>query len=180
MTPQRWLTATRLRGPVLGFVDGIMNALALAAGSILDTTRSVTIQLACRVSLFAAVTGWFVLFVSTYVDLRAELVRSARELNLGGHGRLAVTSLGRTVLREAGWESVAGGCASFVGCFIPLLVAWLIPDHGWVGLVVAFAMLAALGVALARSVQGRPLVWSALLLLGGVLLTVVGLWLRIA
>ena len=170
----------KLRGPVLGFVDGIMNALALASGSILGANRSVTLPLTLRISLFAAATGCFVLFVSSYVDLRVELVRSARELNLAGDGRLALTHLGRTILREAGWEAVAGAATSFIGCLVPLAVAWLIPAHGWIGILVAFVMLAALGIALAETTQGHKAVWSILLVLGGVGLTAVGLVLKIS
>jgi len=168
------------RGPVLGFVDGVMNALALASASILDVGRQVTFGLALRVSLFAAVTGWFVLFVSTYVDLRSELVHAARELNLGGRGRLALTSLGRTVFREALREAAAGGAASFIGCLIPLLIAWLTPRHGWIGMLSAFVMLACLGASLARFIHGRSVVWSGLLVLGGIVLAGIGRWLKIA
>lgn len=105
-----------LRGPVLGFIDGIMNALALTAGSILRSDRPVTGELAVQISLFAATTGLFVIFVSGYVDLRAALVRAARQLNLTESGRLAATRLGRTIVREAGWEATdaSGGPAAVV------------------------------------------------------------------
>ena len=169
-----------LRGPVLGFIDGIMNALALTAGSILRADRPVTAELTVQISLFAATTGFFVIFVSGYVALRAELVRASRQLNLTGSGRLAATQLGRTIVREAGWEATAGGIASFLGCLVPLAVAWAFPNHGWVGILTAFAMLAGLGVVLANLIQGRKSVWSILLIVGGVALTMIGLWLEIA
>ena len=165
---------------MLGFIDGIINALALTAGSILGADRPVTGELAVQISLFAATTGIFVIFVSGYVGLRAELVRAARQLNLTGSGRLAATQLGRTIVREAGWEATAGGIASFLGCFVPLAVAWVFPNHGWVGILIALAMLAVLGVVLADLIQGRKLVWSLLLAASGVVLTMVGLWLKIA
>ena len=157
-----------------------MNALALTAGSILGANRPVTAELAVQISLFAASTGFFVIFVSGYVALRAELVRSAHQLNLTGSGRLAATRLGRTVVREAGWEATAGGIASFLGSLVPLAIAWAFPNHGWVGILVAFAMLAGLGVVLANLIQGRKLVWAILLTVGGIALTVIGLWLKIA
>lgn len=177
MTFRRRIT---LRGPVLGFIDGIINVLALTAGSILRAGRPVTVELAVQISLFAATTGVFVIFVSSYVALRAELVRAARQLNLTGSGRLAATRLGRTIVREAGWEATAGGIASFLGCFVPLAVAWAFPNHGWVGILIALAMLAGLGVVLAELVQGRKLVWSIFLTVSGIALTMIGLWLEIA
>ncbi len=169
-----------LRGPVLGFIDGIMNALALAAGSILLADRAVTIDLALRISLFAASTGLFVIFVSGYVDLRAELVRAAGQLNLTGSGRLVATQLGRTILREASWEAAACAVASFIGCFVPLVVAWAFPNYGWIGILIAFAMLAGLGVMLANFAQGSKTIWAGSLAAGGVVLTLIGLWLKIA
>ena len=169
-----------LRGPVLGFIDGILNALALTAGSILLADQPVTGELAVQISLFAASTGFFVIFVSGYVDLRAELVRASHQLSLTGSGRLAATQLGRTIVSEAGWEAIAGSIASFLGCFAPLAVAWAVPNYGWVGILIAFAMLAGLGAVVANLVHGRKLVWSLLLTAGGVVLTVIGLWLKIA
>lgn len=179
MTLRRLLAHQTLRGPVLGFVDGIINALTLAAHSIVGTGPPMTFHLAVRIALFAFGTGCLVLFVSGYVDLRNELVRATRQLNLRRNNNLAITHLGRAVLRESGIDAGAGGIASFLGCLLPLTVANLDPARSWLGIVAALVMLAILGAALALSVGGRWPVWAATLALAGGALTGIGLWLRI-
>ncbi|WP_188897571.1 hypothetical protein [Microlunatus endophyticus] len=139
-----------------------------------------TLGLAIRISAFAFGTGCLVLFVSGYVDLRSELVRATRELSLARDKNLAVTRLGHAVLRDSGLDAAAGGTASFLGCFLPLVVAVIVPSQAWIGIVVAIAMLAVLGAALARSIGGRWLTWSIILAASGMVLTGVGLWLQIA
>lgn len=165
---------------MLGLVDGIINALTLAAGSILHGHLGVGLGLALRIGCFAFATGWFVLFISDYVGLRADLVRAARQLNLTEHGQLATTQLGRAVRREALADATIGGIASFAGSLVPLLAAGAMPRYSWVAIVIAVGMLAVLGIGLARTVYGRPSVWAVALAVGGVLLTVVGLQLQIA
>lgn len=179
MTVRRILAHQTIRGPVLGFVDGIINALTLAAGSIIGSAPPMTLTLAIRISLFALGTGSLVLFVSGYVDLRSELVRATRQLNLARNKNLAITHLGRAVLREGAIDAGAGGVASFLGCLLPLLVAVLVPDRAWVAIIVAIAMLAALGAVFAISVGGRWPVWALSLASSGIALTAVGLWLKI-
>lgn len=169
----------RLRAPVLGFVDGIMNALTLAAGSILRSGEGMGVDLAVRIGGFAFVTGWFVLLVSGYVGLRSELVHAERQLNLTEHGRLATTRLGHVVLREALIDAGAGGAASFIGSVIPLLAAQAIPGYSWISIAIAISMLAALGALLARTIHGRPTVWAVALTVGGVVLTAIGFQLHI-
>jgi hypothetical protein len=87
---------------VAGLIDGMLNALALAAGRLLHAGgEGVTISLALRVSVAAGATTIFVFFVAHYAQLRLELVRHERELNFTTHGRLAATSLGRRVFFES-------------------------------------------------------------------------------
>lgn len=166
--------------PVLGFVDGILNALTLAAASILHQGRAIGAGFTVRVGLFALATAGFVLFVARYADARTELVRQARQLNLASHGHLASTRLGRAVLREALGDATIASIASFLGAVVPLAVASALPQHSWVALLVAIALLAALGSVVAVVIHGRRVYWSIALGSGGLLLTLVGLALRIA
>jgi VIT1/CCC1 family predicted Fe2+/Mn2+ transporter len=170
----------RLLPPVLGLVDGIETALALAAASLVTESRPIGGGLVVRIGVFAAVTAGFVLFVARYAESRLELVRHARELNMLEHGRLAATSLGRAVLRDATEDAVLGGAASFAGAAVPLAIAALVPSHAWLAVPTAVALLAALGVALSRLIFGRPAIWAAALAASGVALAAVGVELRIA
>jgi VIT1/CCC1 family predicted Fe2+/Mn2+ transporter len=170
----------RLLPPVLGFVDGILTALALAAGAIVHEHRAIEAGLTLRIAIFALVTAAFVLFVARYSELRIELVREARELNLTRHGQLATTRLGRAVLAEASGDASLASAMSFVGALVPLAVASAVPSDPWLAIVVAVALLAALGVALARTIHGNPLIWASALAASGVALTLVGIELGIA
>ena len=102
MSIRHWLHATHNRLDVVaGLIDGILTALILAAAKILHHDGGLTLALVGKVGVASACTTVFVFFVAHYAELRAELVRSERELNLLAHGRLATTRLGRQVLRES-------------------------------------------------------------------------------
>ena len=174
------ISRERLMPPVLGFVDGILNALTLAAASILHRGKPIGLGLTLRVGAFAVVTAAFVLFVARYADARTELVRQSRQLSLASHGHLAETKLGRAVLREALGDATLASTTSFLGAVLPLAVATAIPAESWVAVVVAVVLLSALGVVVAVVVHGRRIYWALALGSGGVALSLIGLTLRIA
>ncbi|HEY7536057.1 MAG TPA: hypothetical protein VH878_08950, partial [Thermodesulfobacteriota bacterium] len=73
---------------VIGLVDGILTALTLAGGKVLNTRDSIETTLVLRISMAAALSGAFIFFVAEYVRLRGELVHAERHLNLTSHGHL--------------------------------------------------------------------------------------------
>jgi predicted membrane protein (TIGR00267 family) len=164
---------------VLGLSDGVLTALTLAAGSVLNPGRHIAMNMALRIAVSAFASGAFVFFVARYSQLRSELVNAERQLNLTSHGRLAASKLGRDVLREAVLSASLSSIASFVGAMIPLAVAALFPAHGWAALAAALVTLALLGAGLAKVSFGSPLYWSTTLVVGGVALSILGVQLRI-
>ncbi|WP_213069428.1 hypothetical protein [Methylomicrobium album] len=86
---------------VAGWRDGILTALTLASGRLLDADTPIDAGLALRVATAAAVSGGFILFVAHYAELRSELIHAERQLNLRSHGCLAATRLGRMALYNA-------------------------------------------------------------------------------
>jgi hypothetical protein len=74
-----------------------------------------------RVALFALVTAMFTVFVARYVELRAGLVRAARQLSLLEQGALAATRLGRAARWDAVVDAVQACAASFSGALLPLV-----------------------------------------------------------
>lgn len=177
MKPLLWLLDAKHRFDlVAGLCDGILTALTLAAGRLLDSQAAMRPDLALRVAIAAGASGAFIFFVARYAALRGRLVEAERQLNLTGHGRMAATHLGRQVIQEAGGSAVINSLCGFCGALLPLLLGVVLPA---VMLVVALAALAALGAFLAHTVHGRPLRWSAGLLAGGVALTFLGLHLKI-
>jgi predicted membrane protein (TIGR00267 family) len=175
-----WLSKRERRlSCIAGLCDGILTALIFAAGTLLNYDRSMSIGLALRIACAALASGAFIFFVAHYAELRGELVHAERQLNLTSHGRFATTRLGTAVLRDAAVAAVIASGSTFVGALLPLLGAALFPRPAWLSLAVAIAALGALGIGLAKSIVGSPLRWGTALVLGGILVSLIGLKLHI-
>lgn len=163
----------------LGVADGILNALTLASATVLRG-RGLGVELALRVGAVALVSALFTVFVAEYAQLRAELRHAERQLNLTSSGRLASSSLGQAVVREAAEAATVAGVSSFAGAVGPLFIGVLVPRVGWVALVMSVGALGAMGAALATVVGGRRMRWVAAMVVSGVVVAVIGVVLDIA
>jgi VIT1/CCC1 family predicted Fe2+/Mn2+ transporter len=168
-----------LRPLALGLSDGLLNALVLAAGAVLNADKGVTIGLAARVSAVAFVTGMVMFFIGEYAQLRADLVRAEHQLNMTRSGRLATGALGRRARVKAAAAAGTASVASFIGALLPLLVGALIPALRVLPLVLSVLALGGLGAILARAVNGNPLLWALGMLLCGAAAAAVGVELNI-
>lgn len=162
----------------LGIADGILNALTLASASVLHG-RGLSMTLAVRVGAVAAITSVFTVFVAEYAQFRAELVQAEHELSFTESGRLAASSLGRQVIRDAVAAALAATGASFVGASVPLLIGTAAVGYSWSALVVSVLALGGLGAALATAVGGNRPRWVGSLMVMGVIVAVVGVVLDI-
>jgi predicted membrane protein (TIGR00267 family) len=164
----------------LGLSDGILNALVLASGALLRAREAVTVLLGVRVGVAALATAAFAVYVAKYADLRGQLARASRQLNLASRGYLAATQLGRHAAREAFLAMVIASAASFVGALLPLAAGALLPGPPWLPVAIAVAALAGLGGALGRVVGGNPARWAIVLTVGGIAVAIVGVQIHIA
>jgi VIT1/CCC1 family predicted Fe2+/Mn2+ transporter len=164
---------------VLGLSDGILTALTLAAGRLIDGGGHVDVSLAARVGVGAWASGAFAFFVARYAELRHQLVRAERQLNLTSHGQLASSHLGAWTLRSSLLAAAVSSGASFLGALVPLLVAAAFPQYRAAGLVTSYFILAALGFGLAHVLHGSKSRWIAAIVFAGVVLSVVGLYLKL-
>lgn len=161
---------------VAGLIDGILNALALAAGRLVHSGgEGATLNLALRVSVAAGATTIFVFFVAHYAELRLELVRHERELNFTEHGRLAATNLGRRVFLKSLRKAMLASAFSLAGALFPLILCTLLPSPAWLGLAITVLALGVLGALLAKTFYGSPLLWGICLFVGGIALAFVGM-----
>jgi predicted membrane protein (TIGR00267 family) len=180
MNFRHWLHATHNRLDIVaGLIDGILTALTLAAAKILHHDGSLSLALVGKVGAASACATVFVFFVAHYTELRAELVRSERELNLLAHGRLATTRLGRQVLRESAVGAIVASICSLIGAMLPLFFSFLFPGMPLAGLALTVLLLGILGAALAWSTFGSPIVWALGMMAGGIVLAVIGVKLDI-
>lgn len=159
---------------VLGLSDGILNALTLASNAVLHG-HGLSASLGLRVGLVALASAFFTLFVAEYAQYRLELKHAERQLLFTQSGRLATTSLGRAVLRDAFVESALAATASFFGAVTPLIVGAALPQASWISLVASVAGLGVLGGVLAVNVGGRPLLWTVGLVVTGLAVTFIGI-----
>lgn len=180
MTSLRRVAAVTRMPLVLGLMDGLLAALTLAGGSLLDSGDPVTTGLALRVAVFAFTTTAFAMGVADYTTRRAELVAAAAQLNLTRRGQLATTRLGRLARWRTVRATLAAAIASLAGALAPLLAGAALPHLSQLAAALAIAALAALGAVLAHDVAARPTLWAAALGTGGIAVTAIGAWLHIA
>lgn len=164
---------------VMGFVDGILTAMLLAAQKILGHGTPVAFESALKVAVFALATAGFVFYIGRYAELRSQLVRAAAQLNLRKRGKLATTHLGRMVVREAVIEALASGACSFISALLPLSLAAAFPSVPWLSALVSLFLLGLLGSVLGKAVRGSSLKWSVGLVMGGLIVMVLGFKLHI-
>lgn len=181
MTIAGWLFSPRTRLDVVGgVVDGILTTLTLTAARLLGpAAQPIDLSLALRVSAAAGLTTVFVFFLAHYAQLRAQLLRAERQLNVLRHGRLFQSHLGREVLAEALGGAVLAAACSVLGALAPMLLVLIVPGPAWIGCVMAILVLAGLGAVLARSFYGSPLAWALALLIAGAVMTALGFELSI-
>lgn len=164
---------------VAGLSDGILTALTLSAGKLIQADSLLTLDLALRVAVAGASSSAFMLFVAHYSQLRGELAEAERQLNLTAHGQLASSRLGRTVLIESATAAILGSLAGFCGALLPLLVGVIVPSAPWLAIAAALAALAILGAFLAFAVNGRAAAWAGALVLAGAALAYLGTYLKL-
>jgi VIT1/CCC1 family predicted Fe2+/Mn2+ transporter len=164
---------------VMGCVDGILTAMVLTAGRMLEHGSPIDASLVLRVAVSSLATAGFIFFVARYTEYRGRLVRAETQLNMTEHGRLAASQLGRSVLHDAMSEACISGACSFAGAALPLAIAMLIPAVPLLAIALSIGLLSILGFMLGRTVHGSPGVWAMSLLIGGVLMTVVGVQLHL-
>ncbi|MFT3862886.1 MAG: hypothetical protein QM729_01340 [Solirubrobacterales bacterium] len=164
----------------LGLADGILNALTLAAANLVGSGGHIEVGLALRISAAALVTAGFAVFVAEYSDARGVLRRASRQLNMSDERGLVETQLGRSALRGAVVQAATAALASMVGALGPLLLAAALPGPGWIAAAIAIVALGFLGAGLATAVLGDRIVWATGLVVGGIAVTALGAWLKIA
>lgn len=165
---------------VAGLVDGILNALTLAAAKLIEADNSgVSLNLALRVGIAAGITTIFVFFVAHYAELRLQLIRHERQLNMTEHGRLAASKLGQQIFQESLVKALLASLFSLVGALFPLLCCVLIPTPRWASPAIAILALAGLGALLAKTFYGSAVTWALALATFGAGMTLVGIELNL-
>jgi len=163
---------------VLGITDGILTALTLAAGHMLNSGDLLSFSLALRISSVSLLTSLFMFFTAEYARLRGELVHAAKQLNLSARGHLATTQLGKSILRESLLAAGISALSSFLGSLLPLGLG-AVSTRAELSFALTLLALAVLGVALGHALYASPLLWAIGLLLMGGFLALAGMYLKV-
>jgi predicted membrane protein (TIGR00267 family) len=172
-------TRDRLFPFLLGFIDGLLTALTLCTGKLMQEGADLDFYFALRISFTALITGCFVFFVAKYAELRGQLIQAEKELNLVSSGRLASTALGRKVLYSSMIDAILSGVSGFIGAFFPLIVVLIDPYRPWITFSFSIAILGIFGWILGKTVGRKAALWSIALILGGLIVIFLGMKLHI-
>ncbi len=157
----------------IGLSDGIITALMLVSGDILRG-EYVYLGLALRVAYGSSFVGTFSYFIAQYSELRGELSRTSRQLNLRSSSYLLKSKLGRDIIFESVLGAASAGFFGFVGALIPLLPDVLIPNMPLFAIGFSEASLAVLGIGIGRAVRGNYIFWIILMASIGLLVAWAG------
>lgn len=91
------------------------------------------------------------------------------------HGKLAATSLGRSVFFESLYKALLASGFSLAGALFPLILCTWLSSPSWLGLAITIIALGGLGALLAKTIYGSPWIWGIGLFVGGLLLAIVGM-----
>jgi predicted membrane protein (TIGR00267 family) len=164
---------------VLGLMDGMLTAVTLSAGRLVQAHDALSFSLAMRVAVASAVAGGAVFFTAELARRNHELVHAERQLSLLSHGKLASTRLGHFALVESSRAALIVVGSNFAGALFPLIVGLLFPRLPWISIGLTIASLGILGEVVARKTYRSRVLWISSLMLAGAGLSALGVWLRI-
>jgi VIT1/CCC1 family predicted Fe2+/Mn2+ transporter len=180
VTLAKWLTAPENRLDVVaGLIDGILTALAFAAGELIEGSGA-TLSLAVRVAIATGLANAFVFFFAHYAELRTDLLGYEKQLNFLSHGKLAASNLGKEALSQSFVAAAIAAVWTIFGAALALAICVWLPEPRWAGPAIDILLLGGLGILLARSLHGAWWKWALSLIAGGLLLTVAGIELHVA
>lgn len=157
----------------IGLSDGIITALMLVSGDILRGDH-IALTLAFRVAYGSSFVGTFSYFIAQYSELRGELSRTSRQLNLKSPSYLIKSKLGRDIIVESVTGAASAGFFGFVGALIPLVTSVFIPADPVISLISAEASLAVLGVGIGKAVRGNYAFWVVMMFIIGIVVAWAG------
>lgn len=157
----------------IGLSDGIITALMLVSGDILRGDQ-IYLSLALRVAYGSSFVGTFSYFIAQYSELRGELSRTSRQLNLRSPSYLIKSKLGRDIIFESVAGAASAGFFGFVGALIPLVTSVMIPMDPIMAFVSAEASLAILGFSIGKAVKGNYFFWIIMMFVIGLVVAWAG------
>lgn len=164
---------------ILGLTDGVLTALTLATGRMLQSHSDLSLSLALRVAAASALAGGVVFLTAELAQRNYELVHAERELNLATRGYLATTRLGHFVFVESLGAAVIVSASTFAGTLAPLFVGVRFRHLTLAPICFAVALLGLLGALIAGVTYRSRARWTFGLIGAGTCLAFIGFWLHV-
>ncbi|MCL4323112.1 MAG: hypothetical protein M1498_01485 [Candidatus Thermoplasmatota archaeon] len=162
----------------IGAIDGLITSLMITSNAIISKSN-VMFETALRISMGSAVVGAASFFVAEYGRLRQGEYRIARLLNPS----MTQNESRSHVIRRNLTDAFRGGSFSFImgfiGAAIPILSYSVLHAEGIYSLTFSYFALGMLGIFLGKSSGGKMSNWFLSLVILGVIMTVVGYFLKI-
>ncbi len=162
----------------IGLSDGIITALILAAGGILNG-GGIDLFISIKISFGSAFAGTFSYFIAQYAGLNEELHRTAKQLNLKSTNYLLKGKLGNEIFLESLSGSIIAAICGFFGALIPLLSSLVIRNNIIIPLVFSYVSLGILGLFISKTTSGRSSFWIAVMITIGIIVTIAGFYLKL-
>lgn len=162
----------------IGLIDGLITALIIASNAILSDL-SMPLSAAIRISGASSMVGATSYLVAEYGKMRTDMVRIARHLN----PVTLKSSKNRSVQLRILLDSILGGSVAlsfgFMGSMIPLGFYSLFGSNPLISIVVTFIALSVTGIYMGYEAEGSALMWIIALDTVGILMLILGNYLRI-
>lgn len=162
----------------IGLIDGLITALIIASNAILSDL-SMPFSAAIRISGASSMVGATSYLVAEYGKMRTDMVRIARHLN----PVTLKSSKNRSVQLRILLDSILGGSVAlsfgFMGSMIPLGFYSLFGSNPLISIVVTFIALSVTGIYMGYEAEGSALMWIIALDTVGILMLILGNYLRI-
>ncbi len=162
----------------IGLSDGIITALILASGGILNGS-GIDPFLAIKISFGSAFAGTFSYFIAQYAGLNEELHRIAKQLNLKSTRYLLKGKLGNEIFRESLVGSIIAAICSFFGALIPLFPSLIIKNNLIIPLAFSYVSLGILGLFISKTTSGKAPFWMSVMIGIGIIVTIAGFYLKL-
>ena len=162
----------------IGLIDGLITALIIASNAILSK-NVIPFPTALRIAGGSSIVGATSYLVAEYGRMRTDMVRIARHLN----PETLRSSKNRSVRIRILMESISGGGIAlsfgFIGALIPLGSYSIFNMDPVISMTITFIALSITGIYMGHEAEGSALMWIIALNSVGILMLLLGNFLRI-
>ncbi|MGP6220446.1 hypothetical protein [Caldiplasma sukawensis] len=161
----------------IGVIDGIISAIMISANALISRSK-LTLLVALDISIGSSFVSALSYLIAEYGKLRSDAHRVEIALRPGNKDRQR-KHLFRSILLEAlygGGLSLLMGFLGASSTLIPYSLGLISPLYS---IIISYAILGLVGALIGKVSGGSALAWSMALVISGILITILGNYIRI-